>query len=377
MLDEIFDSASILQAAAESEQNEGFWGDSFREGFEKLVPAISEEAQLYPARAFRIVRFLMEILGTRSHIQQTLEANPSAADIPIQRPVFITGLPRTGTTLLHNLMAGLPSFRAFTPWEMRYIVPPPGAGSGWEEEAKQDTDIEIKALYERTPDLAKIHPISAFAPDECHWLMRHTFGSLIFCYMLFTPSYARWLLSGKRYAQYGEYKTQLSLLCKRTSAGRLVLKDPGHLWHLDELFTTFPDATVVRLHRDPREAVPSLCSLMHALQRMDSARVDPKEVGPFALEMVSRGLESEREFRKQAKDGSFVDIEYRDLVSDPLNTVRRICGAAGEELGEAGEHSIKSWLAAHPQHKAGKHTYTAEQFGLNPGALLERFGQRG
>lgn len=377
MLHEIFDAPSILQAASEAEQSEDFWGNGFREGFEVLVPSMANEALLYPARAFRMVRFLMEILGTRARIAKTLKSDPNAAQAEIKRPIFITGLPRTGTTMLHNLMAGLPGFRAFKPWEMRYVVPPEDAGPGWESEALKDTDVEIRALYERTPELAKIHPMSATAPDECHWLIRHSFSSLIFCYMLFTPTYGRWLLQEKRHASYGEYKTQLSLLRKRLPEGRLVLKDPGHLWHLDELLSAFPDAIVVRLHRDPREAVPSLCSLMHALQRMDSARVDPCDTGPFALEMVSRGLASESEYRSRAGDSAFVDIEYRELVKNPMEAVKRICEAAGEELGPDGLSSIEKWLSMHPQHKAGRHAYTAEQFGLRPEELVERFGERG
>lgn len=373
MLHEIFDGPSILEAAADAEGTDDFWGDGFREGFGILVPSMAEEAMLYPARAFRMVRWMMELLGTRARIAKALlETSPA----PIERPIFITGLPRTGTTMLHNLMAGLPSFRAFTPWEMRYVVPPEDAEPDWEQEAIRDTDVEVRALYERTPELARIHAISANAPDECHWLTRHTFSSLIFCYMLFTPTYGRWLLQDKRLGAYEEYRTQLGLLRKRAPDGRLILKDPGHLWHLEELFETFPDALVVRLHRDPREAVPSLCSLMHALQRMDSARVDAREVGPFALEMVSRGLESERVFR-QKRGANLLDIDYRALVQDPVTAVRRICEAAGEAFSPEAQRTVEAWLLGHPQHKAGKHVYTAEQFGLRPEELLERFGERG
>lgn len=377
MLREIFDVSSILQAAADAEGTDDFWGNGYREGLEVLVPSMAEEAGLYPARAWRMVRLMLELLGTRSHIAEHLRAHPEVHDIPIRRPIFITGLPRTGTTMLHNIMGGLPGLRAFTPWQMRFVVPPRDADPEWEQDAITDTDTEIRALYERTPELLKIHPVHVSAPDECHWLMRHTFSSLFFSYMLYTPSYARWLLREPRHAGYHEYRTQLQILRSRYPEGRLVMKDPGHLWHIDELLTTFPDALIVRLHRDPRESVPSLCSLMYALQRMDSTRVDSRDVGVYALEWVEQGLRRDTEARGRWDAASFLDVEYRDLVADPLGMVQRICSQAGEELSPEGTASVTSWLAAHPQHKAGRHVYTAEQFGLTGSALVERLGERG
>jgi hypothetical protein len=323
-----------------------------------------------------MVRLILEILGTRASIAKALKTRQNLPDIAGQRPIFITGLPRTGTTLLHNLVSGLPGFRGFRPWEMRFVVPPDGAEPGWEARAIRDTDVELRALHDRAPELASIHAVHVDRPDECHWLMRHSFASLIFSYLLFTPSYARWLLGRSQRAAYEEFETQLRLLLSWRPAERVVLKDPGHLWHLGDLLAVFPSALVVRLHRDPREAVPSLCSLMYALQRMDSSRVDPLEVGPYALDLVARGLARE-ETARQRFPRSFLDIEYRDLVSDPVGAVQRICDTAGAELPAGGVASVMAWLAENPQHKAGRHKYSAEQFGLSPGELASRLGERG
>jgi hypothetical protein len=377
MLRELFDAPSILRAAEDAEQTGDFWSESFREGLEALLPSLAEEAGLYPARAWRMLRLILEILGTRADIAKALKTRGPLPDMAGQRPVFITGLPRTGTTLLHNLMSGLPGFRAFRPWEMRAVVPPDGADAAWEAQAIRDTDVELRALHDRAPDLAKIHPVQVDRPDECHWLMRHSFASLIFSYLLFTPSYTRWLLARSQRAAYEEYEKQLRLLLSWRPAGRLVLKDPGHLWQLDDLLDVFPGALVVRLHRDPREAVPSLCSLMHALQRMDSSRVDPLEVGPYALELVVQGLEREKKARQRHGPSSFLDIEYRDLLRDPVAAVQRICDAAGADLPPEGIAWVTAWLGEHPQHKSGRHTYSAEQFGLNPRELSARLGEQG
>jgi hypothetical protein len=320
---------------------------------------------------------ILEILGTRASIARALKARDDLPDIGSRRPIFITGLPRTGTTLLHNLMSGVPGFRGFRPWEMRLVVPPDGAEPDWESRAMRDTEGELRALHDPAPELKNIHTVRADRPDECHWLMRHSFATLIFSYLLFAPSYARWLLGRSQRAAYEEYEAQLRLLVSWRPAAHLVLKDPCHLWHLDDLLDVFPGALVVRLHRDPREAVPSLCSLMYALQRMDSSRVDPLEVGPYVVDLVARGLEREGVARRTRDPRCFLDIEYRDLLSDPLGAVERICRAAGADLPGEGVAWVTTWLRENPQHKAGRHEYHAEQYGLNPGELTERLGERG
>jgi hypothetical protein len=260
---------------------------------------------------------------------------------------------------------------------MRYVVPPEGAAPGWEDAAIADTDQELAALYERAPGFARIHPMSATAPDECHWLIRRSFASLIYAYMFHVPSYMRWQTGAPRHAAYEELRIQMQLLCRRAPRGRLVLKDPGHLWHLDALLDTFPGALVVRLHRDPRQAVPSLASLVHCLHRMDSARTDPLETGDYVVEMVDRGLASEREARRLRPEAPILDIDYQDLVRDPVGTVARIAAAAGAALDQEGVAAISAWLGDNPQHKAGRHVYSAEQFGMDPRRLVERFGERG
>lgn len=377
MLAELYDADAIVEAAEEAAGTRDLWGDAWRPGFEALVAALAAEAGLYPARAWRVLRWILEMLEMRARIAAALGDAPDRPVSGLERPIFITGLPRTGTTLLHNLMSSLPGLRALRPWEMRHVVPPPGAAPGWEQAAIADTDAELRALYERAPEFARIHPMSATAPDECHWLLRHAFASLIYAYMFHVPSYMRWETSRPQREAYLELRAELGLFLGRRPAGRLVMKDPGHLWHLDALLDAFPDAVVVRLHRDPRKAVPSLASLVFCLQRMDSARTDPREAGAYVVEMVERGLAAERRAREARPGASILDIDYEDLVGDPVGTVERIGQTAGEPIGPAGVGAMSAWLGEHPQHKAGRHVYTAEQFGLSPGALVERFGERG
>lgn len=379
MLESLFDPDEVIVAAQDSAERDDLWGTWWQPTLERLCASIAAEAGLYPARAWRIARWLIELLETRARIADHLDGRGDAvAPSTIARPIIITGLPRTGTTLLHNLLAGLPGLRAYTPWEMRAIVPEADAGPSWREEVRADTAAEIRALHERAPQLARIHPINADAPDECHWLTRHSFASLIFGYTLAVPGFVRWLVGAPRPEVYAEHRIQLEILGARDDApGRLVLKDPGHLWHLDELLDTYPDALIVRLHRDPCEAIPSLCSLMHTLRRMDSSRLDPAELGPEVLDLVDLALRREGEVRGRRGDDHFLDLEYRDLVDDPIAALRRICARADHRLDDVAVASVASWLAANPKDRAGRHVYTARQFGVEPAAIRERLGERG
>ena len=288
-----FEPRSLIEAARAAAGGDDLWGDRYREGFEILCDAIVREAGLQPLRAGWVTRMTIGMLATRGRIAATLARDGDAITrTPIDRPIFITGLPRTGTTMLHNLMAGLDGLRGYTPWEMRHVVPRQDT-PGWQAAARSETAAVLQALQARTPELAKIHLVTVDAPDECNWLTRHSFASLVYGYMFHVPSYVRWLLERPQPRTYAEHRVQLQILAHRenpAARARLVLKDPCHLWHLAELFDTYPDALVVRLHRDPCEAVPSLCSLLHALQSTDSDRGDPRQVGPATLQLVERGL---------------------------------------------------------------------------------------
>ncbi len=380
MLEAIFEPRSLIAAATGAAGSADLWGDSHCEGLEALCNAIVREAGLHPIRVEWTARMIVALLATRARIAATLARHGEAiTSTSIDRPIFITGLPRTGTTMLHNIMAGFDGLRAYTPWEMRAVVPKQDTPD-WREAARRETTALLQARVERMPELAKIHPVAADAPDECHWLTRHSFASLAFGYMLHLPSYVRWLYGRPRQHVYSEHRLQLQILAHHDSPApraRLILKDPGHLWHLAELFGTYPDALVVRLHRDPVEALPSLCSLLYAVQGTDSDRVDPHQIGREALELVEIGLAAERTARGSHGSQRILDIEYRDLMADPIAVVQRICERADHPFDERARARVTEWLRDNPKHKAGRHLYTAATFGLDEGEIRERLGDRG
>lgn len=376
----MFEPQSLVAAAASAAGSDDLWGDGYREPLEVLSNSILREAGLHPGRARRMAGLITQILATRARIAATLTGQRDAITrTSIERPIFIAGLPRTGTTMLHGVLAGVQGLRAYSPWEMRCVAPA-HIGPDWREKARADTAAILQALYQRSPDLTKIHLMTVDGPDECNWLIRHSLASVVFGYMFHVPSYLRWLFGRPQLRAYSEHRVQLQILAHREPADartRLILKDPGHLWHLRELFDTYPDALVVRLHRDPVEAVPSLCSMMHAFQRTDSGREDPRQVGALALEMVELGLERERTARASQRPQRILDIEFRDLMNDPIAVVTRICQCADHPFDEPARARATEWLRDNPRHKIGRHVYTAAEFGLDEGELRERLGDHG
>ena len=369
----LFEADSLMQSAATLAGSDDFGEPFFREGLEVLLRAWEEEAALHPARAWRTCGSVVELLATRARLAQRLRARPQIAAVPLPAPMFITGLPRTGTTMLHNVLGGLPGMRAFRAWELRAPVAPEGAGPEWAARQIAQTADDIRGLYLRVPGFARIHKVEAEAPDECNWLFRHSFSTLVFSFMWRTPSYLRWVMGAPRHRAYADYRRQLQVLCEREPPGQqLVLKDPCHLWHLDALLDTFPDAVVVQLHRDPAEAVSSLCSLCHSLQTMDSGHSDPAATGRYCVEMVDRGLAEMLRMRAERPGARFVDVAYRELIRDPVGQVERICEAVGRPLDERGALAVSEWLAKNP-HRPGGHRHRPEDFGLEGSALRERY----
>lgn len=369
----LFQAESLLKSAA-GLAGEDFGAPFFREGLEVLLRAWEEEASLHPARAWRSCGSVVDLLVTRAQLATRLRERPELAARPVPSPLIITGLPRTGTTMLHNVLALLPGFRAFNVWELRSPVRPEGAGAEWTAKQIARAREDIRALYQRVPGFERIHKVEAEAPDECNWLFRHSFTTLVFAFMYRVPSYMRWVTGTSRHAAYADYRQQLQVLQEPGADTQLVLKDPCHLWHLDALLDTFPDAVVVQLHRDPAEAVSSLGSLCHALQTMDSGHSDPAATGAYCVEMVDRGLPAMMRVRAERPQARFVDVQYRRLVRDPLAEIERICEAVGRPLDERGALAVSDWLARNP-HRPGGHRYRPEDFGLQAAALRERYAE--
>jgi hypothetical protein len=363
-----------LLAAARAQTGLSDWGDkSFRQPLGLLLESLEREAHLNFLGRIAARRRLTQMLVNRLQIQEALRRHPDIRAEPIRKPIFILGLPRTGTTLLHTLFLQDPANRVLRFWEgqvpalepaQRRVDPDPRLG-----QAEQ----QLKFFHYLAPQFAAIHPLEADGPQECVTLFANALQSLQFEHSYDIPGYAAWLEQQDLAGVYLYYADQLRLLQWRHAAARWVLKSPAHLFGLDALLATFPDAQIVQTHRDPLRVLASLCSLVAVLRGVTSDRIDPRRIGRQVPAKWSVGLTRALAVRDRAGEERFCDVHFRELVADPLGAVRKIYGRFGLPLNTAVEERMRQTLAANPSDKHGVHRYTLGQFGLDPAVEARRF----
>jgi hypothetical protein len=288
-------------------------------------------------------------------------------------PVTIIVAPfRTGTTLLHRLLAQDPDTRWVRAWESAYAPPAPGRLAGDE----RGTDPRI-ALADRAfanlarwnPALRDIHEAGTHLPEECFGLLETSLCSHSFMFYGAVESYLSWLDSRDERAwaaAYATYRAQLELQAQAPGR-RWLLKSPVHMWNIEALHATFPGARFVQLHRDAAQAVPSFCSLLAANYAFTYRSMDPRRVGRIASRYATAALARAAGARARLPDECFMDIAYDALVADPMAVVRKIYPWTGDELSADAEARMTDWLS--DTRRTSRHAYAAESYGLDPGAL--------
>ncbi len=367
---------TILQAAQRQTGLDDFGDQRFRVPLRALLDSYENDANLTFVGRMVAQGMLIHLVANRLRIRNDLVRFPQILAGDIRRPLFVVGLPRTGTTLLYNLLAQDPNCRPLLFWETMQPSPPP-------DRQTRETDPRIKLaeqmvarLNRAVPSLRAIHEMNPRGPDECLGLLLNTFVTPFFRGNL--PQYRRWLYAiddKELIAAYREYRQQLLLLQCRYSAGHWVLKCPSHLFGLRALLTVLPDARVVQTHRDPAKAVPSLCSLSATLDGMSYATVDLADVGQRTVEIVRQLTLRGMQARESSNGSRIIDVHYEDVVSNPIGAVRRIYGHFGYPYDDAMEDRFKAYLAANPRHKHGVHHYSLEDFGLDRPSLASVFAE--
>ena len=377
----------LVAAASATTGLSDFGDDWFRQPLEHLCSALEDEAELHLAGRLRARAELQVILQNRLRLVDLWKQAPAVERESVRAPIIVTGLGRSGTTLLHELLGCDPANRPALLWELIHTVPGAASADGGPVGADgvdwvATTDSEIKMMDEMVPAFTSMHENGGHLPTECIFIFAHQFSSDMFTGIYNVPSYTIWKSGLEQQPIYDWHRRMLQTLQWARPTERWVLKAPSHLSHLPLLFATYPDVRVVMTHRDPLRVVGSLADTMATLHWMHSNRDPHQGLVEFlcmGVELQMNGVTKERDSGTLPVD-QIADVRYRDLVADPLGTVEKLYDGWGLSLSEAARAAITTYVGArHEQRAVGEHRYRFEDTGLDLAehrALVTRYQER-
>lgn len=364
----------LIETAQRSTGFTDFDGDSFREGLEILVSDINKDTARAPAFVEMNAGMLVKALADRLKVINALSERPDLLARPIERPVFVFGLPRTGTTLLSNLLAVDPARRSPLTWELNDPVPPPKADQLFTDPralAALEAERELNLKY---PELSRIYRMSAVYPFECVTILAHDFKTLSLESMGKLPAFRDFLFSTDMISAY-QYHKKFLQLHQADAPGIWNLKMPSHALYLETILKVYPDARFIWTHRDPYTCTASFCSIVSAGHLNFAGRVDAEWIGedmPFqASEHANRAMDA----RARIGHDRIIDVQYADMLTDPMAKMKSLYSALGDTLTPAAEATMQNWLDANPQAKFGRHEYKLAEYGLSKEKLVPYFAR--
>ena len=356
--------------------------DGYRDGLAVLLDSYARDEELTPLGSKMSRVFLRGALTARLLSEAAWRRYPGHSEVDIRQPVFVTGLPRTGTTALHRLLTTEPAHQGLELWLTQAPQPRPPRES-WDADP---VFAQLQAMYEQHhvehPEFMGVHYIAADQVEECWQLLRQSMRSISFECLAHLPTYSSWL-AGQDWTQaYRRHRRNLQLIGMRDAGRRWVLKNPSHLFALEELLAVYPDALVIQTHRAPRVAIASACSLAAHATAGWSAKFRAGVIGADQLELWARGLEHFMAVRARHDPARFCDVDYERFVADPLGTVESVYDSFGLSLSGAAAdamRAIQARSAGGPGGGAGGgagggHQYALADFGLTGEQVDERFG---
>jgi len=369
------DEATLLDKSRGLMGLDDFGDASFREPLAILLSSFETDAELNLVGRITVHSEILRMLCNRLRMVEDCKRHPGIADEQIRRPLFITGLPRSGTTFLHALLAQDPRCRAPQIWEVMHPSPPPERGTYDRDPRIDQTQRQLRWLDVLMPEFEKFHLIHARYPQECIAITDHAFLSYVFETMYQVSSYRDWHDGQDKLPAYAFHRRFLQHLQWRCPGTHWVLKAPSHLMALEALLHVYPDADIVQTHRDPLKVLPSCASLTRVLRAPFTSRLQEEQIGQevsLRWEESVRLAMQLRQHNQGARD-RFFDVLYPDLRRDPMAIVRDIYRHFGRELAPDAEDAMERFVADHPKDKNGVHQYTLEGFGLNRDMEWHRF----
>jgi hypothetical protein len=362
----------LLDRARAETGLEDFGDPTFRDGLEVLVESLARDAALNPMGQLAHQFTLGSLLSERLRVEDWHRRHPDITAQPIGGPIFITGLPRTGTTALSNLLAADPDTRSLLMWESQCPTPPPETATYASDPRIAVTDAR-NAVLRDNPDFVRMYDGTATSPTENIDLLGQHFRTQHFDGMARVASYLDWWLGCDMVPAYRHHARVLQLLQWRCARARWHLKSPPDLCHLDAFVAVYPAARIVWTHRDPATVLASVCKLISIIRIMQTDQFDAHQLGREQLAFWSEAIRRALAFRRRIGEARFADVFMHDLVARPIETIAALYTRVELPFTAAAEHAMRAWSAEHPQHKHGALPYTLAEFGLELDEVREAF----
>ena len=362
-------------AAAETGADD-FGDDDYRLGLRVLLESMDYDTRFTERGRAIAWGNVVGALASRAHAARAMKALPELDSLPVDRPVVITGLHRTGTTALHKLLSLDPQFQGLQSWLTAAPMPRPPREEWEGMPAFQAVVRQLEARFGSSPGLRAAHAMAAEDVDECGGILFQSFHSLIWTCAWSAPSYDAWWQSQSDLPAYVYLRRNLQLIGSNDLGKRWLLKHPPHIAELGLLFETFPDARVIQTHRDPAKALPSLCSLVmknHDLMEVGRRDERARLLGQRLTGWAAKALRDAEPIRA-AHANQVLNVMHADFHRDPMAVVRSIYPFIGLELSPEVEAAMAARIASAPEAAYGDHRYAAEDFGLSEGEIREQFG---
>lgn len=368
------DASAMLRGA----QKAGFDVDLLpalaREGMFKRIESVNEDAHLSLFGTIGFNQQLRRCLVNALSIERTIQAHPEILDQKIRNPIFVIGMPRTGTTLMQRLLSLHDGARFVRFWESYEPVPRPTEDEGASRARRmREADRALARLHWVAPSLRAVHPMTVEAPEECFFLMRNYFLVPRWFDFANMESYWKWMDAHDTAQAYQLLKRQFQVLQWLEPREHWVLKCPLHLGYIDELLRVFPDARIVHMQREPTEVAASLASLMSILWNLTSEHFEPEEIGRWSLDTAARLHAKGLPAMERLRPDQLVRVGFSDLVKDHAGTAQRVYEVLGYRRDPRLADSIATWSRNNTREKHGRHIYTLSQFGLTEDEVQRAF----
>ncbi len=372
------DADDLIAQARTATGLDEFGDESFREPLGVLLDALVAEGmpELHALGKMSVQQMMIGLLSTRLLVHDLLQREPEIADHPIESPMVIVGLPRSGTTHLHNLISADPNMRSMQYWEsLRPVLPPDEMPAPGETDPRMETtEMALGFMNEIMPLFKIMHEMTATHVHEEIQLLAATFSTQLFEASFVVPDYRDWYLGTDQTDAYGYMKLLLQIMSvRREPDKRWILKSPQHLEQVGPLMATFPDAKVIRTHRDPVKVTASMCTMVAYGKRSNYVGVDPVETGQYWLDRIEIMLRAVVRDRDLIPADQVIDSDFIGFMDDNIGRTKQLYAFADQPFDDTVHGALEHYLATHPPGRHGKIDYQLSDFGTTDEEIRERF----